>query len=152
VITVRPATDADIAAMSEIMTASIRDLCAADHKDDPAAIARWTANKTPAGVAEMLANHDALFFLAERDGAPAAVGSIHLAVREIGLNYVHPAHRFAGVSKALLAALEDALGPGDARLDSTATAHGFYLSCGWADAGPVGGRFGLTDYPMTKRL
>jgi GNAT superfamily N-acetyltransferase len=152
VIAVRPATDADIPAMSEILTASIRELCAADHRNEPALVSRWTANKSHDGVAKMLANPDGRFFIAEHDGVPAAVGCIHIAAREIGLNYVHPAHRFAGVSKALLAALEAALGPGGARLYSTETAHRFYRTAGWEDAGEAQEHFGMQSYPMRKTI
>jgi len=54
VITVRRAAEADIPAMSEVLTRSITELCALDHKHDPAAIAAWTANKTPEGVRRIL--------------------------------------------------------------------------------------------------
>ena len=53
-ITVRRAAEADIPAMSEVLTRSITELCALDHKHDPAAIAAWTANKTPEGVRRIL--------------------------------------------------------------------------------------------------
>ena len=48
------------------------------------------------------------------------------------------AHRFAGVSKALLAAMEEALlaaALATAPLISTVTAHRFYRSMGWSDVG-----------------
>lgn len=38
-ITVRRATEADVAEMSAVMTESITELCIADHKDDPLIIA-----------------------------------------------------------------------------------------------------------------
>jgi GNAT superfamily N-acetyltransferase len=151
-IAVRTAEPADVPAMSAILIASITELCGADHKDDPSAIARWTANKTPEGVAKMLANPSNDIFLAECDGRPAAVGCINGSV-EIGLNYVHPGHRFRGVSKALLTAMEDVLrrrGVAEGHLSSTGTAHRFYLSCGWTDAGPTRLDFGLTCQPMRK--
>ena len=76
-ISVRPAVAADIPAMSRVLTASITDLCGADHQNDAARVARWTANKTEAGVTQMLANPDQTLFVAERDGALAAVGAIN---------------------------------------------------------------------------
>jgi hypothetical protein len=138
--------------MSAVMTASIRELCAPDHHDDPAVIARWTGNKTVAGVAAMLENPDVRLFVAEVDGTVAAVGAISPGKHEILLNYADPAHRFAGVSKALLTAMEEALGPGEARLDSTITAHRFYSAAGWTDAGVSAEHFGLTSIPMRKWL
>jgi GNAT superfamily N-acetyltransferase len=154
VITVRPATQADVEAMSVVLTASITELCAADHQNDPSIVARWTANKTIDGVRAMLGNPNSRMVIAERDGEVAAVGSI-VGDDEIGLNYVHPAHQFRGVSKALLAAMEADLrgrGATEVKLTATTTAHRFYHDAGWVDAGPPQDHNGLTCYPMRKRL
>lgn len=153
-VTIRRPTAADIEAMSAALTASIRDLCEPDHGGNAEAIARWTANKSPEAVAAMLADDNLRFYVAERDGAVAAVGCI-IGRSEIGLNYVHPAHRFAGASKALLAAMEAAIradGGEQARLVSTITAHRFYLAAGWEDEGPPEQRFQVACQPMRKRL
>ena len=153
-ISVRPALAADVPAMSRVMIASITDLATADHANDPARVARWTANKTEAGVAKMLGSESVTLFVAERDGVIAAVGAI-IEPDTIGLNYVDPAHRFAGVSKALLVAMEEVLrqhGVAEGKLDSTETAHRFYLAAGWQDAAPAQEQFGMRDYPMRKRL
>lgn len=153
-ILVRPAVAADVPAMSRTLIASIAELCATDHRNDPGILARWLANKTPDKVALMLANPEATFFVAEHDGDIAAVGCINKP-DEIGLNYVSPAHRFAGVSKALLAGMEEHLrsrGVTIAKLSSTTTAHRFYLANGWHDAGACQIDFGMTCQPMEKRL
>lgn len=154
-ISVRRATEADIDQMSAVMTASITELCAADHNNDHAIVAAWIRNKSPDGVRAILHNRDVTMFVAERDGAIAAVGCVNVSA-EIGLNYVSPAHRFAGVSKALLAAMEDELkerrGIKVAALTSTATAHQFYASAGWEDAGPQETSHSVAGYPMRKRL
>jgi len=139
--------------MSVVLTESIVRLCGADHHDDSATVARWTANKTPEGVRKMLANPGSLLFLAERNGEATGVGSVTGA--EIGLNYVSPHHRFCGVSKALLAAMEAALrdaGVRVATLSSTRTAQGFYRKAGWSDAGEPDEIFGLRGFPMRKDL
>lgn len=140
--------------MSAVLIASITELCALDHHNDPTAIANWTANKSPAGVRAMLASPNAEFFVAEVGGAVAAVGCV-VNGAEIGLNYVHPAHRFRGLSRALLGAMEDAMraaGTVEARVKSTETAHRFYLARGWQDAGEkYTGRF-VDAWPMLKRL
>jgi hypothetical protein len=65
---------------------------------------------------------------------------------------VSPEHRFVGASTALLAAMEATLGPGEATLTSTATAHRFYLARGWTDAGEVERYAGMAAYPMRKRI
>ncbi len=150
-ILVRRATPADVPAMSAVLVASITDLCVADHHGDAAAIAAWTQNKSPAGVTTMLEAPANRMFVAERDGTIAAVGCV-IGRDEIGLNYVHPAHRFRGVSRSLLVAMESAMredGIAEGRLRSTVTAHAFYLGNGWVDAD----RAGVDDaLPMRKRL
>ena len=150
-IHLRPATLADVPAMSATLTASITELCAADHHNDPAAIARWTANKTPDGVLQWFDNPDNRLFVAERDGGLAAAGAFNIQ-RQIILNYVSPEHRFAGASTALLAAMEEALGPGEATLTSTETARRFYRARGWTETGVHEHWAGMVAYPMHKRL
>jgi GNAT superfamily N-acetyltransferase len=154
VINVRPAVEADIPAMSAVMTASVTELCSADHHDDPDNIAKWVSNRTPDGVARMLANPMQSFLVAERDGELAAVGAVNRDGVVI-FNYVSPDHRFAGVSRTLMAALEQKLrdwGFAEGRLTSTVTAHRFYLAGGWADDGPPEVDGFSTSYPMRKRL
>jgi GNAT superfamily N-acetyltransferase len=154
VIVVRPAAPADVPAMSRVLTASITELCAADHRDDPALVKRWVANKTIPGVEQMMANEVVTLFVAESEGAVAAVGAI-IEPDTIGLNYVDPAHRFGGVSKALLVAMEGELrkrGVRVGKLESTETAHRFYQDAGWQDAGPRTAQFGIASYPMRKAL
>ncbi len=140
--------------MSALLIASITQLCTPDHRGDAGTIAAWTANKTPEGVAAMLADPATRLFVAERDGRIAAVGSVRDDC-EVTLNYVHPAHRFAGVSRALLAAMESHMsrqGTEVAALKSTITAHRFYLAQGWQDTGPLyTGRY-IDAYRMAKRL
>ena len=151
---VRLATEADVEQMSALLIASISQLCAADHRNDPALIASWTRNKSPQGVRAILDNPDVVAFVAERDGVVVAVGCT-MGPGEVGLNYVHPAHRFAGASKALLAEMERALrarGTAIATLTSTATAHCFYLAAGWEDAGPPVAGFAMVGHPMRKAL
>ena len=125
--------------MSRVLIASITGLCSADHGNDLNRIADWTANKSPEGVAGMLADPASSMFVVERDGAVAAVGLI--AGNRIGLNYVDPDHRRAGVSKALLAHMEQVLrqrGVTLAVLDSTETALAFDRQAGWSPSGACG--------------
>jgi len=135
--------------MSAIRTASITALCAPDHDNDADTIAAWIANKDGAAFRSMLAG-DAMLLVAERDGRVVGLGGARGA--RITLNYVDPGCRFAGVSTALLAALEAAIaaqGFASASLDSTATALRFYAERGWRQVGP-GSR--LAGYRMVKVL
>jgi len=153
-ILVRRAEAADVPAMSRVLTASITELCRADHRDDPKALAAWTANKTEAGVGKMLANPELLMFVAEREGAVSAVGAV-TRTGEVALNYVAPQARFHGISKAVLARLEDelrGLGFDEGRLEATATARRFYESAGWIADGPQAEGRMVNGYPMRKKL
>ena len=150
-ITVRAADLADAEAMSDLLVASITALCVADHGNRPDAVVPWLANKTPDGVRKWFANPENRLIVAEHDGVLAATGGFNTR-REIILNYVSPDHRFAGASAALLAAMEAALGPGEATLSSTATAHRFYLARGWTETREVERYAGMTAYPMRKQL
>jgi hypothetical protein len=152
VILVRNASLADIPAMSAVLIASITELCVADHRNDPKVLAGWLANKTPDGVTKWFDNPDATIVVAVRNGEIAAVGGFS-ASREITLNYVAPAHRFVGVSTALLQGMELGLGAGEAKLTSTETARRFYKSRGWAESDGAGETFaGTSAFPMHKML
>ena len=154
-IAVRPATAADVPAMSRVLVASITELCGPDHGGAPERLATWTANKTPEGVAHMLASPGLRMLVAELDGQVAAVGAVVPDKGEVSLNYVDPAARFRGVSKALLAALEAELrghGVVEAQLTSTTTARRFYHAAGWSeDVAPVA-CMGGEGHRMRKRL
>lgn len=140
--------------MSAVLKASIIELCADDHHNDPEKLAAWTRNKTPHGVAAMLGSPDLAMFVAARDGAILGVGAVNRA-GEIALNYVAPTARFAGVSRAMLARLEAelvGLGFREGRLEATATARRFYESAGWRPDGPQAEGRKVNGYPMRKRL
>ena len=154
-ILVRPANQVDVAEMSRVLLASITELCVADHGRSPERLASWTANKTPEGVGAMLASPGLRMLVAELDGRVAAVGAVVPDRGEVALNYVDPAARFRGVSKALLGALESELraaGVVEAQLTSTLTARSFYQAAGWReDATPVA-CMGGEGHRMRKRL
>jgi GNAT superfamily N-acetyltransferase len=137
-----------------VLRASINELCVADHNQNPDILNRWLANKTPGNVAAWADGVGRSLLIAVDDETVLAVGGVK-DDGEITLNYVAPHARFRGVSIALLRALEArALERGAARatLLSTTTAHRFYLSRGYRDAGPPQEKFEMTSYPMTKVL
>ena len=153
-LVIRPARVADVPDMSRVLIASITELCAADHEGNPARIADWTANKSKASVESMLVREGLFVVVAELDGVVVAVGAT-TADGEIALNYVDPAARFRGVSKALLAAMEAELlrqGVAEARLTSTITARAFYHGAGWIDDDTRVACQGGEGYRMRKQL
>lgn len=138
--------------MSGVLIASITDLCELDHHNDPALLSRWRENKSPERIAAWFDSPASTLLVAERNGEIAAVGGYFLSDRTVSLNYVAPNHRFAGVSSALLAAIEAGLGPGEARLESTQTARRFYESRGWQVAAGLAQHRGIDGYRMRKLL
>jgi GNAT superfamily N-acetyltransferase len=150
---IRAASIDDAESACIMLRRSIAELCHDDHRGDAATIAAWLANKTAETMRRWIAQSH-VFVATERTillGVGAVAGS-----GEITLNYVSPDARFRGVSKAILVRLEQHAAQcavKNIRLHSTATAHRFYLSAGYADDGePVKG-FGVTfGYPMIKQL
>lgn len=153
-VLIRRAGPGDVPGMSKVLTASITELCAADHGGAPDAIAAWTRNKSEAGVSAMLANPDLQLFVAERTDEIVAVGAV-TASGTVSLNYVAPTARFSGISSAMLARLELALlelGHREGRLESTRTAQSFYAARGWQADGPQAADRMVNGYPMRKLL
>jgi GNAT superfamily N-acetyltransferase len=145
-IRLRRPTRADAPAMS----ASITELCVADHRGDPTRLAAWLENKTPESIAGWIDAGRTRLLLAERGDALAAVGGwapgSDPAEGRIALLYAAPAHRGAGAGRALLARMELELAASRrrvGRLESTRTAEAFYLAHGWRrDGSPRTGRGG----------
>jgi ribosomal protein S18 acetylase RimI-like enzyme len=152
---IRDAIADDAAAACDVLRRSIAELCTADHRNDPAVLARWLSNKTPENLASWIAQPESSVLVAVEDGAILAVGSV-TDEGEITLNYVSPDARFRGISRAMLAALEARASERcNARctLVSTETARRFYQSAGYVDDGPPQHKFCTTSsYPMSRTL
>ncbi len=102
---IRDAVPADAQAACEVLRRSIVELCVADHRNDPAILERWLANKTPEIVASWIAQPGSSLLVAVEEKTILAVGAVS-DTGEISLNYVSPDARFRGVSRAILRALE----------------------------------------------
>ena len=154
-VAIRDATPEDAIAACHVLKESISRLCIADHRNDPAILNAWLANKTPEMVAAWATQKGNSLLLAVEGDAIVAVGSVTDA-GEITLNYVAPAARFRGVSRALLSALEARAaerGNKRCKLTSTETAHRFYQSAGYRDDDAPTGRPGKRlGHPMSKQI
>jgi len=153
IVEIRPATADDADEACDAVRRSIADLCHPDHRGDAPTIAAWLANKTAENMRRWIARSHV--FVAVEHERIVGVGAITPS-GEVTLNYVAPDARLRGVSKALLRRLEQQAadtGAAAVTLQSTATAHRFYLAAGYRDTGPPPKGFGITSgYPMTKRL
>jgi GNAT superfamily N-acetyltransferase len=147
---IRGARPEDAASACDVLRRSIAELCVADHGGDPAVLAAWLGNKTPATVAGWIARPGNAVLLAEEAGRVLGIAAM-TATGEVTLNYVAPEARFRGISRALLAALEawaGAAGLPRCTLHSTLTARRFYGAAGYAETGPAG----EAGIPMAKPL
>lgn len=151
---VRRATPDDAEEICAALRASIAELCAADHNNDPIAMGQWLANKTPENVATWIADPEARLLVAVEDGRICGVAS-GTTGGEVNLNYVSPHARFRGASAALISSLEEwmkGLGVRRVTLTSTRTAHRFYLARGYQNNGPPQPWRGNDSQPMAKDL
>lgn len=152
---IRDALPSDAVAACQVMRRSIAELCIADHQNDPAILSKWLGNKTPEIFMVWVTQPGHSVLVAAEDESIIAVGSITDA-GNLTLNYVSPDARFRGISKALLAALEERAaqrGCTFCTLNSTETARRFCLANGYLETGQPAGEFGTSSgYPMSKRL
>jgi GNAT superfamily N-acetyltransferase len=154
-IEIRDATASDPEAATEVMRRSITELCAADHNNDPKILEGWLANKKPEIFRTWLQNASQSYLVAVEGGNIICVGAVNDGGHII-LNYVSPDARFRGVSRAMVAALEQHArerGNRACTLASTATARRFYISCGYVEVGAAERIFGTeSGFPMRKTL
>ena len=154
-VKIRQAAPADVAATCELVRNSITELCVEDHHGDAATIAAWHANKTNANFEAWISSPRHIALIAEKAGTAAGFALLNLN-GTIALLYVAPAFRFGGVSKAMLAAIEEramAAGITELRLESTATALPFYERRGFRRSADCVPGFGATSaYPLSKSL
>lgn len=152
---VRPATLGDAAAATAVLRASISELCVLDHKNDPATLQRWLANKTPETFAAWVNNANNYVLVAIVEGDVKGVGLIEKA-GNLRLCYVHPDRQRVGLGRLIVSDLEVQArrwGLQEIRLTSSANARAFYERCGYVPAGEAVHEFGvLWDYPYRKNL
>lgn len=151
---IRVATEADVIAACNVLRRSISECCIEDHQNDEARLAPWLSNKTPENVLAWINEPSNTTLVAEVDGEIVGFAAMTDS-GEISLCYILPEVRYTGVGKALLAGLESRareLGLPEARLNSTKTAHAFYLRNGFESSGPADSWHGVSCYPMTKKL
>lgn len=130
---IRAGLDADADQASLVLRRSIEELCHADHGGDPAIIAGWVSNKTPAMWRAWVDQETISLYVAVDGDRILGVGMMD-AKGGVMLNYVSPDDRFRGVSKALLGHMEAEtcrLGVTKCILESSRTARAFYQAAGY---------------------
>ena len=152
---VRKATLEDAGNAIEVLRASISELCAADHKNDEATMARWLGNKTTEVFASWIYDSKNHVVVGIFEGELKGVGLIETS-GDLRLCYVHPDRQRVGVARLVVAKLEAQArqwGVSEIRLTSSANARGFYEHLGYVSAGEPIHEFGvLWDFPYRKTL
>ncbi|MDE2271407.1 MAG: GNAT family N-acetyltransferase [Xanthomonadaceae bacterium] len=150
----RPATADDARDAIQVVRDAIT-ACAADHRNDPATLERWLANKQPKNFERWIANPDNFCVVEEVDGKLRGVGVLRRD-GELLLFYVAPGHWRRGLGRDIHAALETRAiewGLPKLHLESTFAARRFYESMGYRPDGHARPLFGvLSVYPYAKRL
>lgn len=150
---VRAARSEDAEAAVHLLRRSIAELCQADHQNDPERLAGWLANKRPEVFLGWLEDRQSTVIVAEGEqGQLLGVGMCH-HTGQITLNYVSPDARFAGISSALISALEAVLkghGLRQVSLASTRTANALYVARGYRNV--IDARAASDELKMQKEL
>ena len=153
-VTIRPAQEDDVAGACALVRRSIAELCTADHHNMRAVVEGLLINKTQDNMKAWITTPGSFVYVAEAGPVLAGVGGL-TGDGEISLLYVAPDFRFQGVSKALLATLEDkarSLGLPNCALVSTDTAQSFFEARGYAGYDKDEDDFGMDASSMTKAL
>lgn len=154
-LNVRPARSSDAERVTQLVIASIQELCVADHHNDPATLQRWLTNKTPASFKTWLNNPENFCVVGDMDGVLSAVGLLHNS-GEIRLFYVAPGAQRKGLGTVIHAALEEHAslsGMQSLHLCSTDAARSFYEAAGYQGSAARKHMHGqLWCFPYTKQL
>jgi GNAT superfamily N-acetyltransferase len=152
--TVREARFDEAAPAMALVRRSIVRLCQRDHGGDRLTLEGWLANKTIENMEHWIGRPGTTVFVGERHGELAGVGAI-TDQGEILLAYVDPGYRFAGVTKALVARMEEHAQQVRAermQLTVTETARAFFLSLGYVPDDEPGDIFGNDENVLVKPL
>jgi putative acetyltransferase len=127
-LTIRPATPADVPALSDLIRRAVRLSNASDYAAE--VVALISANYAPDKVAQRLVERDVFVCL---DG-PRIVGTIGLGGDKLRSLFVEPGRQGRGVGARLVAHLEAharKAGVIELHLSSSITARGFYERLGY---------------------
>lgn len=153
-IAIRAAAESDAADACALVRRSIAELCRADHHGVAAILDGFLINKTEDNMRAWIGAPGSYVFVAEVGATMAGVGGF-TGDGEVTLLYVAPEFRFQGVSKALLAQIEDkarSLGLPNCALVSTETAQRFFAARGYQPYDSDEDEIGLDATSMTKNL
>ncbi|SFF94446.1 Acetyltransferase (GNAT) domain-containing protein [Duganella sp. CF458] len=127
-ITLSPATSADIPVLWDLRTRALREQCATHY--DPAILRAWAAAPPPATYPALLARGGGIKALV--NGVLAGYAILDLGRNEIDAVFVDEQFTGKGVGKVLLRAVEQMTGPATAlHLHASLNAVPFYEAAGY---------------------
>lgn len=151
-VVIREAVEADAEAACRVLRRSITECCIADHCNDQELLNSWLRNKTPENVIAWI-THDSNITRVAVTGNRIVGFAMLQKSGYLALNYILPEVLFQGVGRALLQALESAaveLRLHELTLESTRTAHDFYLRNGFEVSGASETGSGMESWLMRK--
>lgn len=90
-----------------VLTKSIKELCYADHKNDPKKLTAWLKNKTPENIRRWIDDPSCTFLVTITKKESIVIGaSIITVTGMILLHYVHPNYIGRGVGTSMLDTIE----------------------------------------------
>ena len=153
-IQIRRALPDDAPAACNLLRRSIEEGCRDEHRDQPAVLDAWLANKTPATVLGWFSSPTNCALIAESEGQLVGLALLTQAGK-VALCYVLPDALRCGVGRALLTELETqarAWNIAKLFLHSPSGASTFFERHGYMNAGKERACFGLDCDLLWKRL
>jgi GNAT superfamily N-acetyltransferase len=138
---IRRALPDDAEAIASLLIRSIREICGPDYDNDEIILAAWCANKTPENMRRGILNLNN-YWIVMLDDERIAGTALMASDGEIHLCYLLPEYLGRGFGKEMLKNIMDyarAAGLRKVVLESTRTAHEFYLRNGFVETGEVMG-------------
>jgi GNAT superfamily N-acetyltransferase len=135
-LTIRPATLADLEAIRVVHVSAIQVTCAPSYSVEQ--IGDWLAHLTPERYER--AFDEGGHIVALQDSVVVGFGKLHLASATVNAVYVAPTARRLGVGRRLLQSLETTAaqaGLSLLTLNATLNAERFYQAAGWHSDGPT---------------
>ena len=135
--TARIAEPRDAEPAVAVLRRSITELCVPDHRNDPATLQAWLANKTVENFLSWLTSANNFCVVTELDNEVNGVGLVNRD-GEVQLCYIAPESQHHGFGGAILTALEQQAGVwglDKLRLGSTLSARAFYERHGYRPTG-----------------
>lgn len=144
-ITIRPATAADVEAISRLVSGLSRRFITPDYT--PQGTQALLSHQTPAAIAKCL-DEGMHYLVAECDGVlVGAAGLIHLR-RHLYHLFVDAERHGRGIGRRLWSELIAGLEPGPITVNSSKVAIGFYERLGFRSNGPPWEKEGVIAWPM----